>query len=47
MRPNKLRKLLNEGASSVSTHMVTDSPDGHCFVANKRRKFPSAKRKSF
>ena len=27
MRPNKLRKLLNEGASSVSTHMVTDSPD--------------------
>ena len=27
MRPNKLRKLLNEGASSVGTHMITDSPD--------------------
>lgn len=27
MRPNKLRKLLNEDASSVGTHMIADSPD--------------------
>ena len=27
MRPNKLRQLLNEGASSVGTHVMTTSPD--------------------
>lgn len=27
MRPNKLRQLLNKGASSVGTHVLTTSPD--------------------
>ena len=27
MRPNKLRQLLNEGAPSIGTHVMTTSPD--------------------